>query len=134
MTTPQETPINRKPLVFISAATKNSAWRDRLTKKLDGYSDQIEWWDISKLKRDQYDFQEDQIDAAIARASVAVLLFSDAYLSSALARAEMEELRKRAEANRLRLFPIVLEISSWADIPPLPVQVLHWTRQQDDGS
>ena len=140
MSTAEELPTDKKPLVFISAARKNSAWRERLTKKLDGYADLIEWWDSSKIPRDQYDYEKDQPDAAIARAaiaraSVAVILFSYAYLNSDLARAEFEDLEKRAEADKLKLFPVIFEPSAWGEIPAFQgLPVVKWTRPVDDVS
>src|ERR1041384_1881604 len=116
-----------KPLVFISAAHENYAWRNRLESKLDRYADQIEWWDDSKIPPgDQW---EPEINGAIERASVAVVLFSNAYLNSKVARTELGHLIELAGLQRLRLFPIILEPSAWRDIPVVTrVQAWNWTR------
>lgn len=95
-----------KRLVFISASKEDYAWRDRLKAKLDNYPD-IEWWDHSRIP-----FAGDlikEIKAAMNMADVAVVLISNAYLSSVSASSELLSLREQAEAGKLKLFPIVIE-------------------------
>lgn len=104
-------PANGKPLIFISASDYNYDWRERIKGKLDQYVDQIEWWDDSRIDPSQN--WKVEIDAAIARTSIAVVLLSNAYLESDTATSELVSLGELAEANKLKLFPILLEDCPW---------------------
>jgi len=99
----EPTGIERNPLVFLSATRADEEWRVRLRMKLDRYADYFEWWDDSKINAGEK-FQQ-QIDAAIQRASVAVVFLSRAYLESETATAELLHLGELQVAGRLTLFP-----------------------------
>lgn len=133
MSAAEPSATEQKPLVFISAAHENYAWRNRLESKLDHYADQIEWWDDSKTTPGEP--FEIQITGAIERASVAVVLFSNAYLKSNVAISELDHLIELAARNRLKLFPIALEPSPWREISFVQrIQVWNWTRPIDEVS
>jgi hypothetical protein len=103
--------LNEKPLVFISANQKDYAWRESLKAKLNNYSD-IEWWDDSRIPTGTK--WRDEIEVAINRACVAVVLISPAYLTSVTATSELIRLGQQAEGgNSLTLFPILLEKAAW---------------------
>ena len=111
MAMPPGTPTKReKPLVFISASRTDSVWREYLKTKLAEYADQVQWWDDSRIEPGQ-DWRA-AIDAAIQRASVAVIFISNAYLASQTATPELRRLGEET-AKKLRLFPILLEDCPW---------------------
>ncbi|HSS75702.1 MAG TPA: P-loop NTPase fold protein [Thermoanaerobaculia bacterium] len=97
------------PLVFISASHKDDEWRQRLRAELQ--AEQIEWWDDSRLPAGS--LWETEIEAAIERAAVAVVLLSPNYLSSDTATKELTQLGLLAASDRLSLFPIVLFPCPW---------------------
>src|ERR1044072_2725001 len=120
------TPINQlKPLVFLSASHDDEEWRDGLRKRLSRYADYFEWWDDSKISVGG--FWKDEIEAAIKRASVAVVFLSRAYLSSETAMAELLHLAELAGTGRLSLFPIVLEPCDWR-VHPFLRNVQIWNK------
>lgn len=105
-----ETP-DGKPLVFLSATRADNEWRQGLRKMMERYADYFEWWDDSRIGPGEN--WKDQIEAAIQRASVAVVFLSQDYLSSETATSELLHLGELAEAGRLRLFPILLQPCEW---------------------
>jgi hypothetical protein len=122
----------KKPLVFISAARHDYVWWNRLESELYRYKDRMEWWDSWYTHGTPPDFEA---ETAIQRASVAVVIVSQSYLNSEWARSELAQLIEQAEANRLRLFPIILEPSTWEEFTFLKrVQVWNWTRPINDQS
>jgi len=96
-----------KPVIFISASSHDYGWRNRLKRKIDAYADQIEWWDDSKTETGSP--WKDEIEAAIARSRIDVLLLSRSYLASNTATIELSQLNKQRESRGLRLFPIILQ-------------------------
>jgi len=107
----EPTIIERNPLVFLSATRADEEWRAKLRKRLDRYADYFEWWDDSKINAGK-NWQQ-QIDAAIGRARVAVVFLSGAYLESETATSELLRLGELHVAGRLKLFPILLEYCEW---------------------
>jgi len=101
----------KQPLVFLSASHDDDEWREGLRKRLNRYADYFEWWDDSKINPSE--IWKDQLDAAIQRASVAVVFLSREYLSSAGAKWELLHLGELADEGRLKLFPILLEPCEW---------------------
>lgn len=98
--------------VFISASKEDYPWRDRLKAKLDSRKVRVGWWDDSKIETGS-DWQA-EIDSAIRRASVAVILLSPTYLKSKTATDELTRLMQRNEEEKaLRLFPIVVHKCGW---------------------
>jgi|SRR6185369_762244 len=107
--------FERKPLVFLSANHDDEEWHQGLRKRLDRYSDYFEWWDESKIVTSG--IWKDQVDAAIQRASVAVVFLSRAYLSSDRTTLELSALGRLADVGQLTLFPILLEPCDWERYP-----------------
>jgi hypothetical protein len=100
-----------KPMVFISASSQDFGWRDRLKSKINAFADRIEWWDDSKIKPSSN--WKIEIEAAIERSNVAVVLLSPVYLSSETATSELTQLGQKAKSSGLKLFPIVLQECAW---------------------
>jgi hypothetical protein len=105
-----------KPLVFISASKTDCSWRDRLKGKAGERSDvlPVDWWDDSRIQPGRE--WKDEIEAAIQRASMAVILLSPAYLSSDNAGSELGRLSKEVESRGLRLFPVLVEKCAWQQL------------------
>lgn len=117
------TTSDNKPLVFFSACSEDNEWRDRLKSRLDSFGDQMEWWDDSRIETGNN--WPRSIYEALALASIAVVLLSRNYVQSKSAAAEFEQLSERAQAGRLKLFPVVLTTCAW-DIFPLLREVMIW--------
>ena len=98
-----------KPLVFISASRRDSAWRELLKSKIDELNE-LEWWDDTKITPAQ---NWAEIEAAIQRAAIAVIFLSSAYLSSDTSIFELRRLGQEAASKKLKLFPIVLDDCIW---------------------
>jgi hypothetical protein len=100
-----------KPLVFISASTRDLDWENALAAKLSEFKDQIDWWNyVSFIGSKEWD---SEIEAAIERTAVAIVLLSRAYLESDMAKGELLRFGEEAEFKKLTLFPIVLEECPW---------------------
>lgn len=91
------------------------SWIDRIKSKLSTLHPEIEFWDPALLV--QTKGMTSDLDWAIERASVAVVLLSPEYVDSPTARIELSRLF--AQRPGLRLFPIVLGECSWQDISEL---------------
>jgi hypothetical protein len=111
----------QKPLVFLSANRDDYRWRDRLKRSLGNTNLGVDWWDDSRIPSGS-DLQK-EINSAIQRASVAVILLSPTYISSATAQKELDSLAKRHRDGRLKLFPIVIQSCSWSGLPISQVQL-----------
>ncbi len=119
-----------RPLVFISATHADVDWRDRLKAAIetDGRAD---WWDDSRIGPGRR--WADEIQEALAGASVGVVLLSNEYLASKQAVVELATLARRAsEPDGFALFPIVIHDCPWNRIDELrDVQVWAMGRPLD---
>jgi len=114
-----DTRIGAKPLIFISASQADYSWRDRLKGIASERSEvlPVDWWDDSWILPGSV--WKDEIEAAIRRASVAVIFLSPAYLSSDNAVSELGRLSTEAESRGLRLLPVVVEDCAWQQFESL---------------
>jgi hypothetical protein len=103
-----------KPLVFVSYAHEDEEWKNRFEKHLgvlehQGYLTQ--WHDRRIGAGDDW-FRE--IEGAMNRASVAVLLVSENSLTSEfILRHEMKRLLELRDKEGLRIYPIVIKPCDW---------------------
>ncbi len=108
-----------KPSVFISYSHLDEKWKDRLKQQLAvlEMAEQIVLWDDRQI--DGGDKWYPEIEAAMAKAAVAVCLISENFLSSAFCvKEEIPYLLKRAEEHQLLFIPVLLRPCSW--------QVFRW--------
>jgi hypothetical protein len=102
-----------RPLVFISYSHADEEWKDRLVKHLGviAAEGEIEIWDDRQIRAGEEWLAA--IDAALQRASVAVLLVSADFLTSPFIRSrEVPSLLARREAG-LRVIPLIVRPSAW---------------------
>jgi hypothetical protein len=103
--------------VFISYSRKDDVWRDRLLTHLrvlenDGL---LKVWSDSRLQTGT-DWEED-IEAAVQAARVAILLVSANFLTSRfILDTELPQLFRRREKDGLRLYPIIITPCAWKAI------------------
>lgn len=102
------------PTVFISYSYKDESWKERVVthlRVLRGHS-QIELWDDRQIGigPDWYE----QIQAAITKANVAVLLVSANFLSSEfILDEEVPRLLERQKVNDLHIIPLIIRPCAW---------------------
>jgi hypothetical protein len=108
------------PLVFISYSHKDRTWLDRLRVHLKPLERQrvIETWDDTRLRSGMR--WHDQIKAALASASVAVLLVSPDFLASDfITNDELPPLLAAEEARGLVVMPVIISPSRFSRTPSL---------------
>lgn len=113
------------PTVFLSYSHKDEAWKDSLKPHLGllVQQDRLSVWDDRRIDPGATWF--DEIQAAMARASVAICLISPDYLASPFCVKEEIPylLRRRAEEGML-LIPILVRACAWKEVPwLLPIQM-----------
>jgi tetratricopeptide (TPR) repeat protein len=103
-----------KPLVFVSYAHEDEEWKNRFEKHLgvlehQGYLTQ---WHDRQIGAGANWLRE--IEGAMTRASVAVLLISENSLTSDfILRQEVKRLLERRDKEGLRIYPIVIKPCDW---------------------
>ena len=105
------------PTVFISYSHKDREWKDKLVSHLNvlGYEGRLESWDDQQIETG--DDWRQQIDDAIDRASVAVLMISDAFLTSKfILEEEVPLFLERLQQKRLAIFPILIRDCAWDEV------------------
>src|SRR4051794_21313444 len=103
-----------KPTVFVSYSHKDEAWKDRLRPFLKALvqADRIELWDDRQIDGGSQWY--DEIQQALARASVAVCLVSQHFLSSDFCiKEEVSKLLERRERGGMVILPLLLEPCPW---------------------
>jgi hypothetical protein len=106
--------------VFVCYSHKDANWLDRLHTHLKPLERDhvIDVWSDSRLSLG--DDWRKQIDAALARAKVALLLISADFLASDFIQdVELPRLLKAAEQGGCRIVPILIGPSLFYDIPDL---------------
>jgi len=106
-----------KPTVFISYSHKDEDWKDRLVSHLgvlqhEGLLDQ---WDDRRI--DAGEDWEKEIEEAMAKASVAILLVSRHFLTSNfILEKEVPCLMERRKKEGVHIFPIIAEPCAWRQV------------------
>jgi hypothetical protein len=109
-----------KPNVFISYSHRDTAWKDRLVSHLRVLERQgtLGVWETSDLPAGS-DWSK-QIDEAVKKADVAVLLVSPDFLASDfIVERELPTLFRRMEKEGTTVLPIILRPTAWSAIPQL---------------
>jgi HEAT repeat protein len=111
---------NSRNTVFVSYSHADAGWLQRLRIHLAPlYRDQVlDLWDDTKILPGQ-DWRK-EIENALARARVAVLLISADFLASDfISSEELPRLLAAAEAGGATILPVIVSASRFADIPAL---------------
>ena len=99
------------PSVFLSYSHKDEVWKDRLKTHL-GVLD-LDVWDDRRIEAGSNWFED--IQEAMARASVAVLLVSANFLTSKFIRGEeVPKLLERKVKQGLPVIPVIVRSCNWA--------------------
>jgi hypothetical protein len=118
ITSPKPPAPASKPTVFISYSHADEMWKDRLVKQLDVLKGigVLEPWDDRKIGAG-LDWKP-EIERAMDRAAVAVLLVSADFLTSDFIKnEEAPRLLARREAGGLRVIPVIVRPCPWSRIP-----------------
>lgn len=110
-----------EPTVFISYSHQDEPWKDRLLKQLGVLQHQgiLSAWSDRKISGG--DPWEEQIQQAMDRSSIAVLLISPRFLNSDfILTREVPHLLQLREQRGLRIFPVILD--------PVDLQAVDWLR------
>ncbi|HZF49807.1 MAG TPA: toll/interleukin-1 receptor domain-containing protein [Polyangiaceae bacterium] len=102
--------MSDKPTVFISYSRADKEWKERLVKHLGVLKRQglLDIWDDSRIAAGESWKQE--IEKAIDRASVVVLLLSADFLSSEFVwNEEIPRILRRRQSEGLRILPLLLK-------------------------
>lgn len=108
--------MDKRSAVYISSAKYDTGWRDQLVASLEkatlGY--QIEIWHDGMIPPGLN--KRDETEAALERASVAILVISPAALEVETVQEEWRRLHTRSLDGRLRLVPVLFESCPWQSI------------------
>jgi TIR domain len=102
------------PSVFISYSHKDEAWKDRLVTHLGVLQREglLDTWDDRRIGAG--DDWHEEIQQAIERASVAILLISADFLTSKfILEQEVLRLLERRQAERLHIVPVIVRPCAW---------------------
>jgi WD40 repeat protein len=118
------------PSVFLSYSRQDEAWKDHLKKHLGVLEAQglLDTWDDRRIEAGADWFEE--IQDAMAQASVAVLLISADYLTSNfILGEEVPKLLERRSREGLHVIPVIVHACAWEQVKWLrPLQA----RPRDD--
>jgi len=106
-----------KPTVFISYSHKDEEWKDRLVTHLGVLQQEgiLDTWDDRRIGAGEDWYQE--IQEAMAAASVAILLVSANSLTSEfILREEVARLLERRDKEGLRIFPVIVKPCAWQQV------------------
>lgn len=110
-------PPKSLPSVFVSYSHKDESWKDRLVthlKVLEGEG-VLDVWDDRRIGAG-LDWQP-EIEQAIQRASVAILLISADFLTSKfILGEEVPRLLERRQKEGLRVVPLIVRPSAWTEV------------------
>ncbi|MBE9571429.1 MAG: TIR domain-containing protein [Proteobacteria bacterium] len=105
------------PTVFISYSHKDEDWKNRLLTQLKvlQYEDIIDLWEDRRIEAGKDWYEE--IQEAINKANVAILLISADFLTSKFIRSEeVPKLLERREKEGIRIFPVVIKPCPWKQV------------------
>ena len=106
-----------KPTVFISYSHMDEDWKDHLVSHLGVLQQEglLELWDDRRIGAGE-DW-ENEIEEAMAKASVAILLVSRHFLTSNfIIKKEVPRLMERREKEGMRIFPIIAKPCAWKQV------------------
>ncbi len=109
-----------KPSVFVSYSHRDREWKDRLVHHLEVLEreGQLEVWEDNRIPASA-DWRV-EIEGAIGRARVAVLLMSVDFLRSDFIRTkEVPEFLARRMAGGLHVFPVIIQPCAWEQVEAL---------------
>ena len=112
--------------LFISYAHEDEQWLDRIVEHLKplATAGTITIWSDENIKAGQ--FWREELNQAIGRARVALLLVSPSYLgSNFVAEHEIPALIRAAEARRTRLTWVLLSEATYQSTPVAQLQAVH---------
>lgn len=105
--------------IFIAYSHKDTIWKDRIARQLRVLkvaSPDIEIWDDRRISAGREWLKE--IEKAIARAHVAVLLVSDHFLTSRfIMRREVPRLLRKRTKDGLTVIPVIVRACAWETVP-----------------
>ncbi len=107
-----------KPTIFISYSHKDEEWKDRLVTQLGVLQSQglLDLWDDRRIGAGEDWHQE--IQEAMATASVAVLMVTANFLTSRfILSEEVPRLLERRANEGLRIFPVIVKPCAWQAVP-----------------
>lgn len=114
--------MTQKPTLFISYSHKDEDWKDRLVEQLGALSHEgvVDLWDDRRIAAGSN--WQSEIEDAMSRASVALLLISASFLDSEFIKeTETPFLLQRRATQGLRVFPIIIKPCAW--------DTVDWLRQ-----
>ncbi len=100
-----------KPTIFISYSHKDEIWKDRLVTHLKALHEQgrIDLWDDRRISAGDDWYEE--IQSAIAAASIAILMISPDFLASNfIQNEEVPRFLERNAKEGLRIIPIIVKL------------------------
>ena len=106
-----------KPTVFISYSHLDEDWKDRLVSHLGVLEHEglLEIWDDRRI--DAGEDWEKEIEDAMAKANVAILLVTRHFLNSNfILGKEVPRLMERREKEGVHIFPIIAEPCAWGQV------------------
>jgi len=106
-----------KPTVFISYSHEDEEWKDRLVTHLGVLERQgiLDLWDDRRIGAGEDWYEE--IQEAINRASVAILMVSANFLTSKfILSEEVPRLLERRKKEGLRIFPVIVKPCAWDEV------------------
>ncbi len=107
---PEEKKMEKKNSIFISYSHEDKEWLEKVLKNLKPlkryYSNLETWSDKQILASDVW---KDEIDAALNRATIAILLVSTDFVASDfIANEELQPLLDKAQADGTRIMPLIV--------------------------
>jgi hypothetical protein len=109
--------MTQQPSIFISYSHKDEVWKDRLVGQLKvlELEGAISVWEDRQIETGSDWYGE--IEQALNRASLAILLISSDFLTSNFIRSEeVPRLLERRGKEGMRLFPIIVRPCPWARV------------------
>ncbi len=104
-----------RPTVFISYSHRDEGWKDRLVSHLNALEMEPEVWSDHRIVPG--DSWRAELDQAISRSSVAILLVSPDFLTSRFIQdVEVPKLLERRRDEGLQVIPLFVRPSDWADV------------------
>lgn len=106
-----------KPTVFISYSHKDEDWKDRLVSHLGVLQHEglLDLWDDRRIGGGEDWYEE--IQEAMTKASVAILLVSANFLTSKfILEEEVPRLMERREKEGMRIFPVIVKPCVWNQV------------------